>query len=39
VQRYSFVIVGEGAIVRDCRRIGRMEVMCKVGKIHYLVSG
>jgi hypothetical protein len=33
------VTVGEGAIVRDCRRIGRMWVTCKVGIIDYSVSG
>jgi hypothetical protein len=32
------VIVWEGAVVSDCRGIGRLEVMCKVGIIDYLVS-
>jgi hypothetical protein len=31
--------VGEGAIVRDCRGIGRIGVMCKVGIIDCSVSG
>jgi hypothetical protein len=31
--------VGEAAIVRDCRGIGRMEVMFKVGITDYIVSG
>jgi hypothetical protein len=39
VQRCSSVTVGENTIVRDCRVIGRMQVMCKVGIIDYSVSG
>jgi hypothetical protein len=31
--------VGEGVIVRDCRRIGRMRIMPKVGIVYYPVSG
>jgi hypothetical protein len=27
---YSAVIVGEGAIFRDCRGMGKMWVLCKV---------
>jgi hypothetical protein len=30
--------VGEGAVVEDCRGIGRMGVMCKVGITDYSVS-
>jgi hypothetical protein len=30
--------VGEGAIVRDCRGIGRMGIMCKVDIVDYSVS-
>jgi hypothetical protein len=30
----SSVIVGEGAVVRDCIGIGRMGVMCKIGIIY-----
>jgi hypothetical protein len=30
--------MGEGAIVRNCRQIGRMGKICKVGVIDYLVS-
>jgi hypothetical protein len=30
---------GVGAIVRDCRGIGRMGIMCKVGIVDYSVSG
>jgi hypothetical protein len=37
--RCSSVVVGKGAIVRDCREVGRMVVMCKVGTIDYSVSG
>jgi hypothetical protein len=31
--------VEEGAIIRDCRGIGRMRVMCEVVIIGYSVSG
>jgi hypothetical protein len=31
--------VGEGAIVRDCRGIGKMGVTCNVGTIEHAVSG
>jgi hypothetical protein len=36
--RCSSVLVGEGAIVRVCRGIGRMGVMCETGVIEYSVS-
>jgi hypothetical protein len=39
VERYNSDIVGEGAIVRDCRGIGRMRIICEVGITNYLVSG
>jgi hypothetical protein len=35
----SLDFVGEGAIVRDGRWIGRMGVTCKVGITDYSVSG
>jgi hypothetical protein len=31
--KYNSVIVGEGDLVRDCRGIGRMKVICKVGEV------
>jgi hypothetical protein len=33
------VTVGEGIIVRDCRRIGRIDVMCNISLIDYSVNG
>jgi hypothetical protein len=39
VLRCSLVVVGEVAIVSDCRGIGRMGVMCKVGRVYYSWSG
>jgi hypothetical protein len=33
------VTVGVGTVVRDCRSIGTMGVLCKVGIIDYLVNG
>jgi hypothetical protein len=30
--------VGETAVVRNCRGIRKMEIICKVGIIDYLVS-
>jgi hypothetical protein len=38
LQRCSSVVVRETAIVRDCRGIGRMGIMCKVSIIDYSVS-
>jgi hypothetical protein len=38
-QKCSSAIVGMDAFVGDCRRIGKMGLMCKVGIINYLVSG
>jgi hypothetical protein len=39
VHRCSSVVVEEGAIVRDCRGIGRKGIMCTVGIIDYSMSG
>jgi ribosomal protein L36 len=39
IKVYSSVIMGKGAIVRDCRVIRRVGVMCKVGIIDFSVSG
>jgi hypothetical protein len=38
VHRCSLVIVGKGVVVRNCRGIGRMGVICKVGILDYSVS-
>jgi hypothetical protein len=37
--RCNSVTVGEGAIFRDCRGIGRMGVICKVCIVGYSASG
>jgi hypothetical protein len=39
VFRCSSVITGEGTVVRNCREIGRMRVIYKVGIIDYWLSG
>jgi hypothetical protein len=39
VLKCSLVVVGHSAFVRDCRGIGQMEVMCRVGIVDYSVSG
>jgi hypothetical protein len=35
VLRCSSVVVGEGAFVRHCRRIGQMGIMCRIGIVDY----
>jgi hypothetical protein len=37
--RCSSIVVREGAFVRDCRGIGQMEVLCRVGIVDCSVSG
>jgi hypothetical protein len=39
VLRCSSVVVGEDTCFRDCRGIGWMGVMCRVGTADYSVSG
>jgi hypothetical protein len=37
--RCNSVTMEESAIVQNCRGIGRLVVMCKIGVIAYLVGG